>query len=152
MLAAKLRIIALIAGLSAGTSGKSRRVAGRTSRARLAIRPPFSATRISPRKNAITPTSPIARSTALRADVMIDPVSSSIRPVAAARRTEARATETNRPFSMGGEAASKAAEGDRSRNGGNVRPPAVSNFVRGRPPGAVAAGSRLAFGPAVREP
>ena len=103
MLAAMFRIIALIAGLSAGTSGKSRRMTGRTSRAMVAIRPPFSATRIRPRKKAMTPTSPIARSTALRADVRIEPVSSSIRPVAAARRTEARATETNRPFSMGGQ-------------------------------------------------
>ena len=74
MLAAMLRIIALIAGLSSGTSGKSRRMTGRTARAMVAIRPPFSATRINPRKNAMTPTSPMARSTAFRADERIDPV------------------------------------------------------------------------------
>ena len=117
MLAEMLRIIAPMAGLSAGTPGKSRRMSGRTSRATVAIRPPFSATRISPRKNAMTPTSPIARSTALRADVMIDPVRSSMRPVAAARRTEARAMETNRPLSMN--ALSLACDGrHRSRNRG----------------------------------
>ena len=49
----------------------------------------------------MTPTSPIASSTAVRAEVTMEPVSASILPVAAAMRTESSVTATKRPFSMG---------------------------------------------------
>ena len=100
MLAAIFRIMALIAGLSAGSVGKSSRMTGLTARPRLAIRPASEATRMRPRKNAITPTSPMARSTALRADDTTASVSDCISPVTAAARTEVSTTKTKMPLSM----------------------------------------------------
>jgi len=61
MLLEMFRIIALIAGWSVGTEGKSRRITGEIARATTRMRPASCATRISPRKNAITPTRPSAR-------------------------------------------------------------------------------------------
>ena len=75
------------------------------------------------------------------------------RSQAAPRATRSPEERAERP-AAGGVQACKAADAEDlpAAFGRNVRPPAVSNFVRGRPPGAVAAGSPLAFGPAVREP
>ena len=67
-LADMFRIMAPMAGCSAGTSGKRRTMRGRTVRAMMTSRPPASATFMSPRKRAMTPTSPMARVTALPAD------------------------------------------------------------------------------------
>ncbi len=63
-LADRLRIMAPMAGWSAGTSGKSRTISGRIKRARMTSIPPASATFIRPRNRVITPTSPMASSTA----------------------------------------------------------------------------------------
>ena len=100
MLAAMLRSMALMAGLSGGSPGKSRRMTGLTSRARRAMSPASEATRIRPRKKAITPTRPIARSTAPRAEETTASVRARISPLSAAARIEARATTTKMPFSM----------------------------------------------------
>ena len=69
-LAAMLRIIDPIAGWSAGTSGNSRTISGRTVRAMMVSSPPSSATFIRPRNRAMTPISPNANVT--------DPVAASI--------------------------------------------------------------------------
>ncbi len=63
-LAEMLRIIAPMAGCSAGTSGNRRTMSGRTARAMMSSSPPASATFIRPRNRAITPTRPMARVTA----------------------------------------------------------------------------------------
>ena len=101
ILAAILRIIALIAGLSAGTFGKSRCITGPRARARLRSRPASSATRIRPRKKAMSPTRPMARSTAPPADDTMESVRACIWPAKAARRTAESAAKTIRPFSIG---------------------------------------------------
>ena len=59
-LAEMFMIIAPIAGWSAGTSGNSRTMSGRTVLAMIASKPPASATFMRPRNSAMTPTSPIA--------------------------------------------------------------------------------------------
>ena len=100
MLAAMLRIIALIAGLWTGTPGKRRRMTGPSARARWRRAPASSMTRIRPRKNAIRPMRPMASSTAPRADETMASVSACIWPVSAARKTDASAAKTMRPFSM----------------------------------------------------
>jgi hypothetical protein len=64
MFDAKFMIIADIAGCSAGTSGKRRRISGASQRATASRRPASKAIRISPRKKTITPTSPITSWTA----------------------------------------------------------------------------------------
>ena len=63
-LAEMLRIMAPMAGCSAGTSGNRRTMSGRTTRAMMTRSPPASATFMSPRKSAITPTRPMASVTA----------------------------------------------------------------------------------------
>ena len=75
MLAPMFNSMALIAGWPVGTVGNNRRITGLTARARMRSRPASWATFIRPRKNAIRPTRPIARSTALRAESTIAPVS-----------------------------------------------------------------------------
>ena len=102
MLAEMFKIIALIAGLPLGTEGKRRRMTGLIARDRLAMRPASEATRMRPRKNAMTPINPMAKSTALRADVRMASVSACMWLVKAAIRTEASATKTKRPLSMDG--------------------------------------------------
>ena len=88
MLEAKFMTIAVIAGWSAGTSGKSRRKSGRRPRMMTRSRPPSEATRTSPRKKTIAPVSPITSSMA-RLAVSRDVLeTSSIRPVKAAKTTE----------------------------------------------------------------
>ena len=100
MLAAMFMIMALIAGLWTGTPGKRRCMRGPTSRARCRRAPASSITRISPRKNAIRPTRPMASSTAPRADETMASVRTCIWPDSAARKTDASAAKTIRPFSM----------------------------------------------------
>ena len=68
MFADMLRIIALMAGWSGGIPGKRRFITGPRALAKRRIRPPSSATRIKPKKNAMTPTRPIASVTASRAE------------------------------------------------------------------------------------
>jgi hypothetical protein len=63
-LADMFRIMAPIAGWSGGTSGKRRVISGRIRRAMTTSMPPASATFINPRKSVITPTRPMANSTA----------------------------------------------------------------------------------------
>ena len=92
--------MALIAGLPAGTEGKISRMTGLTARATWVISPASSATFIKPRKNAMTPMRPMARSTAPRAELRMAAVSASICPDAAAIRMETRVTTTKRPLSM----------------------------------------------------
>ena len=76
-LAEMFRIIAPMAGCSAGTSGNRRIISGRTVRAMITNSPPASATRIRPRNSAMTPTSPIANVTELlAASIMASPSSS----------------------------------------------------------------------------
>ena len=58
MLEVILRIIMLMAGCSAGTSGKSQHITGRNPRANACRSPPSCRTRISPSQRAITPTRP----------------------------------------------------------------------------------------------
>ena len=80
-LAAKFRIIADIAGWSAGTSGKRRTMAGRMARATSRISPPASAILTSPSQNAITPISPMESSAAPRAPSKDAAVVSAILPL-----------------------------------------------------------------------
>ena len=110
MLAEMFRTIALMAGLPVGTVGKSSRMTGLTAREMLAINPASEATRIKPRKNAMIPISPIARSTASRADVMIASVNGCIWLVTAAKRTEASAMKTKRPLIMDDDSTQPAGE------------------------------------------
>ena len=63
MLAPMFMIMALIAGWSAGTSGKSRTMIGRSDRANARSTPASWATCIRPKNSAMVPTSPIARVT-----------------------------------------------------------------------------------------
>ena len=100
MLLEMLRIMALIAGWSTGTDGNSTRIAGPTARAMLRSSPPSSATFIRPRKNAITPMSPMATSTALRAEARMASVTACIWPESAPSRTEIRMMTTKMPLSI----------------------------------------------------
>ena len=61
-------IIMLIAGCSAGTSGNSRTITGLRKLAMSRKRPPWCRIRIIPSQKAITPTRPIAKSTAALAE------------------------------------------------------------------------------------
>ena len=95
-LAAMLRIIAPIAGWSAGTSGNSRCISGRTSRAMITSRPPASATFISPRNRAMTPTRPMARVTEPAAPSIIAVASACIGSGWSARRSGRRSADGSR--------------------------------------------------------
>ena len=81
MFAEIFKTMALMAGLPAGIDGKRSRMSGLTRRERLAVSPAFCATFMRPRKKAMTPTRPMARSTAERADVSMTSDTSCIRPV-----------------------------------------------------------------------
>ena len=70
-LADMLRIMAPMAGCSGGTSGNNRTISGRIRRARIVSMPPASAILTRPKKRVITPTRPMASSTAPDADSTI---------------------------------------------------------------------------------
>ena len=69
-LAEMFMIIAPMAGCSGGTSGNSRVIKGRTSRAMVTSRPAASPTFMTPKNSAMTPIRPMASSTAFRAPSM----------------------------------------------------------------------------------
>ena len=78
MLADMFMTMAPMAGLPLGMLGNRNRMRGLTARAIESIAPASSTTFISPRKNVIEPTSPMASSTALLADVRTPSVNASI--------------------------------------------------------------------------
>ena len=84
VLAAMFMIMALMAGCSAGTSGKRRTITGLRARAMARIIPPASTTRISPSHRAMGPMRPMARVTALLAASKEALVTASMRLVQAA--------------------------------------------------------------------
>jgi hypothetical protein len=84
MLAEMFKIMALMAGWSAGTSGKSRRMSGASARAIDCIRPASRSTRMNPSQSAIMPMRPIAVSTANSAESIQAWFTSAIRPLKAA--------------------------------------------------------------------
>ncbi len=88
MFAAKFITIAVIAGWSGGTLGKSRRRIGRRPRMMKRSSPPSEATRTSPRKKTIAPVRPITSSMACLASSREALETAFMRPVKAAKTTE----------------------------------------------------------------
>ena len=86
MFAEMLRIMALMAGCSAGTSGNRRTIKGRTRRANCRIMPPASRTRTKPSHNAMMPINPMASVTAPLAAAMLASAVSCMRPDTPAKR------------------------------------------------------------------
>jgi hypothetical protein len=102
MFAARLRIIAAIAGWSWGTSGKRRRIKGRSPLAIDRIIPPSRTMPKNPSHNAIWPTSSRANRTAPLAASRDAVVTWGILPVKAAVRTEPTMRKKKRPLSTWG--------------------------------------------------
>ena len=86
MFAEMLRIMALMAGCSAGTSGNRRTITGRTRRASWRIMPPASRMRTKPSHNAMMPIKPMASVTAPLAAAMLASAVSCMRPDRPANR------------------------------------------------------------------
>ena len=101
ILAEMFMIIALIAGCSAGISGKSRRISGASARAIERISPASCSTRIRPSQSAIMPSRPIAVWMANFADsIMPSLVTASMLPAKAAYRTALRTSAMKMLFML----------------------------------------------------
>ena len=100
MFAAIVITIAPLAGCSGGTSGKSRRISGRSAPAMSFTMPDRSASRMIPSQSVITPIRPSAMLTAVFDESSAPSVSSFIRPVQPPMATAISTSASQIVFSM----------------------------------------------------